>query len=92
MIGTSDQSCWLAKAVKILLLSSASCVEVHSQWPIGVMTRGTVALQMGFFSIVGIPLFKAMAELFEETKPMLDAVLANNHHWEFATPDVDLPP
>ncbi|KAL3144948.1 hypothetical protein ABBQ32_003454 [Trebouxia sp. C0010 RCD-2024] len=54
----------------------------------GGMTRS----QMGFFSIVGIPLFKAMAELFEESKPMLDGVLANYHHWEAATPDADLPP
>ena len=49
-------------------------------------------LQMGFFSIVGIPLFKTMAELFEESKPMLDGVLANYHHWEAATPDAELPP
>ena len=56
------------------------------------MTCGTVALQIGFFSIVGIPLFKAMAELFEESKPMLDGVIANHHHWEAATPDADLPP
>ena len=47
---------------------------------------------MGFFSIVGIPLFKAMAELFEESKPMLDGVLANYRYWETATPDADLPP
>ena len=46
---------------------------------------------MGFFSIVGIPLFKAMAELFEDAQPMLDGVLANYHHWEAATPDADLP-
>ncbi|KAL0049434.1 hypothetical protein WJX82_002295 [Trebouxia sp. C0006] len=34
----------------------------------GGMTRS----QLGFFSIVGIPLFKAMAELFEDAQPMLD--------------------
>lgn len=61
-------------------------------WLNGVMTCGTVALQIGFFSIVGIPLFKAMAELFEKSKPMLDGVIANHHHWEAATPDADLPP
>lgn len=49
-------------------------------------------LQMGFFSIVGIPLFKAVTELFEEAKPMLDGVLANHRHWEAATPDAELPP
>ena len=50
-----------------------------------------VLLQMGFFSIVGIPMFKAMAELFEESQPMLEGVLANYHHWEAATPDAELP-
>ena len=34
-------------------------------------------LQLGFLNIVGIPLFKAMAELFEGTQPMLDGVLVN---------------
>ena len=67
------------------------CVVADGQWLIGMMTRGAVALQMGFFSIVGIPLFKAMAELFEEAKPMLDGMLANYRHWEAATPDADLP-
>ncbi|DBA79888.1 TPA: hypothetical protein ACH3X1_008213 [Trebouxia sp. C0004] len=38
----------------------------------GGMTRS----QLGFFSIVGIPLFKAMVDLFEDAKPMLDGVLA----------------
>ncbi|KAL0024765.1 hypothetical protein WJX79_003822 [Trebouxia sp. C0005] len=53
----------------------------------GGMTRS----QMGFFSIVGIPLFKAMAEVFEDAQPMLDGVMANYHHWEAATPEADLP-
>ena len=65
-----------------------SCVVIHSQW----LTCGIAVLQMGFFSIVGIPLFKAMAELFEESKPMLEGVLANYRHWETVTPDADLPP
>lgn len=67
------------------------CV-MHSQLLVGVAACITVTLQMGFFSIVGIPLFKAMAELFEESKPMLDGVLANYRYWEAATPDADLPP
>lgn len=29
-------------------------------------------LQLGFFGIVGIPLFKAITELFKEAQPMLD--------------------
>ena len=48
-------------------------------------------MQLGSFSIVGIPLFKAMAELFEDAQPMLDGVLANYHHWEAATPDTAFP-
>ena len=55
------------------------------------MTAHHVIMQMGFFSIVGIPLFKAMAELFEDAQPMLDGVLANYRHWEAATPEADLP-
>ena len=41
-------------------------------------------MQLGFLNIVGIPLFKAMAELFEGTQPMLDGVLANYRQWEAA--------
>lgn len=41
-------------------------------------------VQLGFLNIVGIPLFKAMAELFEGTQPMLDGVLANYSQWEAA--------
>ena len=43
-----------------------------------------VCEQVGFFSIVGIPLFKAVAELFEGTQPMLEGVLANYRQWEAA--------
>ena len=48
-------------------------------------------LQLGFFSIVGIPMFKAIVDLFPDAQPMLDGVLANYNHWEAATPDADLP-
>ena len=65
----------------MLRLTSSSCT----------MTARHVIMQVGFFSIVGIPLFKAMAELFEDAQPMLDGVLANYHHWEAATPEADLP-
>lgn len=71
----------------------ANIVEAHQvvhQRPDGRLC--CCVLQMGFFSIVGIPLFKAMAELFEESQPMLEGVLANYHHWEAATPDAQLPP
>ena len=39
-------------------------------------------LQLGFFSIVGIPMFKAMTDLFKDAQPMLDGVLANYRAWE----------
>ncbi len=42
------------------------------------------ALQLGFFNIVGLPMFKAMAELFEEAQPLLDGVLGNLRAWEAA--------
>ena len=41
-----------------------------------------LGLQLGFFGIVGIPLFKAMTEVFKEARPMLDGMLANYKHWE----------
>ena len=71
----------------------ALSMAVHSQycWLVGAVPHIIAAVQMGFFSIVGIPLFKAMADLFEESRPMLDGVLANYRHWEAATPDADLP-
>lgn len=43
-----------------------------------------VGTQVGFFNIVGVPLFKAMAELFPKAQPMLDGVVANLHYWEAA--------
>ena len=39
-------------------------------------------LQLGFFNIVGTPLFRAMVDLFEDAKPMLDGVLANYQQWK----------
>ena len=39
---------------------------------------------VGFFNIVGAPLFKAMTELFEDCQPMLDGVMANLRYWEQA--------
>ncbi|KAL0037875.1 hypothetical protein WJX79_003284 [Trebouxia sp. C0005] len=55
------------------------------------MQGGMTRSQLGFFNIVGIPLFKAIADLFEESQPMLDGVLANFRQWEeiaSAQPDV----
>lgn len=56
------------------------------------MVTCDVPLQLGFFQIVGIPLFKAMADLFPDAQPMLDGVLTNFKHWEQGTPMEDLPP
>ena len=39
-------------------------------------------MQLGFFSIVGIPMFKALVELFPDAQPILDGVLDNYHEWE----------
>ncbi|DBA94754.1 TPA: hypothetical protein ACH3X1_002302 [Trebouxia sp. C0004] len=47
-------------------------------------TGGMTRSQLGFFNIVGLPLFKAMAELFEEAQPMLEGVMANLQLWESA--------
>ena len=41
-------------------------------------------LQLGFFSIVGIPLFKAITDLFKDAQPMMDGLLANYRMWEMA--------
>ncbi len=46
----------------------------------GGMTRS----QMGFFNIVGTPMFKAMVDLFPDARPMLDGVAANYNQWEQA--------
>ena len=48
-------------------------------------------VQLGFRNVVGIPLFKAMAELFEGTQPMLEGVLANFRQWEAAAKTADAP-
>lgn len=44
--------------------------------------KSMLLLQLGFFSIVGIPMFKAMTDLFKDAQPMLDGVLANYRAWE----------
>ena len=38
---------------------------------------GITRSQIGFFSIVGIPLFQTLADLFEATAPLLAGVMAN---------------
>lgn len=83
-------------------------IPVPTSWPvlppvIGVQSSSVVdaalqlvtcdlPLQLGFFQIVGIPLFKALADLFPDAQPMLDGVLQNFKHWEVGTAMEDLPP
>ncbi|DBA80258.1 TPA: putative 3',5'-cyclic phosphodiesterase pde-3 [Trebouxia sp. C0005] len=43
---------------------------------------GITRSQLSFFSIVGIPLFKSMTDIFEETRPMLQGVMENYKAWE----------
>ena len=38
---------------------------------------GITRSQIGFFSIVGIPLFRTLADVFEATGPLLAGVMAN---------------
>lgn len=44
---------------------------------------------MGFFTIVGLPMFKAMADVFEGAKPMLEGVMGNYRSWEAAAAAAD---
>lgn len=46
--------------------------------------EGCVRLQIGFFSIVGIPMYKAMVAAFEDARPLLDGVMGNYKCWEAA--------
>ena len=46
---------------------------------------------MGFFTIVGLPMFKAMADVFEGAKPMLEGVMSNYRAWESAAAAADVP-
>ena len=41
-------------------------------------------MQVGFFNIVGLPLFRAMVGLFPSAQPMLDGALINYSKWEKA--------
>lgn len=43
-----------------------------------------LCLQIGFFSIVGIPMYKAMVVAFEDARPLLDGVMGNYKCWEAA--------
>ena len=47
-------------------------------------------MQMGFFNIVGLPMFKAMVDVFEGARPMLEGVMANYRSWEAAAAAGDL--
>ncbi len=57
------------------MTSTRKCCNVYCT---GGMTRS----QIGFFNIVGTPMFKAMVDLFPDAQPMLDGVTANLRQWE----------
>ena len=44
----------------------------------------TGLLQIGFYSIVGIPMYRAMVGAFEDAKPLLDGVMVNYKAWQAA--------
>ena len=46
----------------------------------GGMTRS----RMGFFNIVGTPMFKALVDLFPDAQPILDGANANYEQWQQA--------
>ena len=50
----------------------------------GGMTRS----QLGFFNIVGTPMFKALVDLFPDAQPMLDGVNTNFAQWEQAAAQI----
>ena len=41
-------------------------------------------MQVGFFSIVVIPMYRALVTAFEDARPVLDGVMANYKRWEAA--------
>lgn len=45
------------------------------------LTTPGIAMQVGFFEIVALPLFKGYVELIPAAQPMLDAIKANYQHW-----------
>lgn len=45
---------------------------------------GITRSQVGFFQIVGLPLFKAMADVFEDTRPLYEGAMANCQAWQDA--------
>ena len=79
-----DRSC---QATKLSLsLCNWCCLpgqSVHDQGPL-VAHFLSLALQVGFFQIVGLPLFKAMADVFEDTRPLYEGAMANCQAWQDA--------
>lgn len=65
-------------------MQCSALYSTGSIWiPLTHLLTGMISCtQLGFFNIVGTPLFRAMVDLFEDAKPMLDGVLANYQQWE----------
>lgn len=74
----------------VLSVLRRKSVSQHHEWYDGTVRECqqiygmSVLLQMGFFTIVGLPMFKAMADVFEGAKPMLEGVMGNYRAWEAA--------
>lgn len=51
----------------------------------------TNMLQLGFFNIVGTPLFQALVDLFPDAQPVLDGVKANYQQWHAAAAQTAAP-
>ena len=49
-----------------------------------VARQSGCCLQVGFFTIVGLPMFRCFVDVFEDAAPLLDGVLANFRMWERA--------
>lgn len=80
-----------AQAERLLTCASVSCGQGDKERALGLaisplMDRnekgGMTRSQLGFFNIVGAPLFMALIELFDEARPMMQGLQANYHHWE----------
>lgn len=53
---------------------------------------GITRSQIGFYSVVGLPAFTAMADTFEGARPMLEGAMENFRHWKSGTALKHLPP
>lgn len=60
------------------------CALIQTVLVLATKMWSLVCLQIGFFSIVGIPMYKALVGAFEDARPLLDGVMGNYKCWEAA--------